>query len=210
MAVRKKDGGPDWKLYESPSVCEQFEPVRQYLLKNCKKYVQAEPPTNKGLANLTGQLLQFQEDNFGINGNKRLLCKLPVKLFLDYSSGGSLCHILATVFKTKTEQGWRRFDFQSPSRMDRNVELFLNIEKSLKEGKFLTVPNVYLMPEIESKVMAKLKDILKKHNGSIAEDKESATHVVYPIPPPSQDDDWLRPIEKRSGKVLVHWWYFPD
>lgn len=27
----------------------------------------------------------------------------------------------------------RRFDFQSPSRMDRNVELFLNIEKALKE-----------------------------------------------------------------------------
>ena len=27
------------------------------------QYVQAEPPTNKGLANLTGQLLQFQEVN---------------------------------------------------------------------------------------------------------------------------------------------------
>ena len=25
------------------------------------QYVQVEPPTNKGLANLTGQLLQFQE-----------------------------------------------------------------------------------------------------------------------------------------------------
>lgn len=37
MAVRKKDGGPDWKLYESTSVCEQFEQVKQYLLKNCKK-----------------------------------------------------------------------------------------------------------------------------------------------------------------------------
>ena len=27
----------------------------------------------------------------------------------------------------------RRFDFQSPSRIDRNIELFLNIEKTLKE-----------------------------------------------------------------------------
>ena len=27
----------------------------------------------------------------------------------------------------------RRFDFQSPSRMDRNVELFLNMEKALRE-----------------------------------------------------------------------------
>lgn len=32
----------------------------------------------------------------------------------------------------------RRFDFQSPSRMDRNVELFLNIEKALKEVKLVT------------------------------------------------------------------------
>ena len=31
----------------------------------------------------------------------------------------------------------RRFDFQSPSRMDRNVELFLNIEKALKEVSFV-------------------------------------------------------------------------
>jgi len=29
--------------------------------------------------------------------------------------GGSLCHILATVYKHKTDQGWRRFDFQVSS-----------------------------------------------------------------------------------------------
>lgn len=29
------------------------------------------------------------------------------------------------------------------------------------------MPNVYLMPEIDQKTMAKLKDILKKHNVSI-------------------------------------------
>ena len=29
-----------------------------------------------------------------------------MKLFMDYSSGGSLCVILANVFKTKAEQGW--------------------------------------------------------------------------------------------------------
>lgn len=35
-----------------------------------------------------------------------------MKCFLDMKSGGALCHILATVFKFKSEQGWRRFDFQ--------------------------------------------------------------------------------------------------
>lgn len=35
-----------------------------------------------------------------------------MKCFLDMKPGGALCHILATVFRFKSEQGWRRFDFQ--------------------------------------------------------------------------------------------------
>ena len=126
----------------------------------------------------------------------------------------------------------RRFDFQSPSRMDRNVELFLNIEKALKEvklvtfnyiyiifcvflvtfsfyfqrhiknfyhsvinvinteikekstldcwwgenhrllierfftlqAKLLTLPQVFITPEIDARLGAKLKDIVKRHN----------------------------------------------
>lgn len=37
MAARKKDGAPDWKYYESAETVALFEPVKQYLLKNCKK-----------------------------------------------------------------------------------------------------------------------------------------------------------------------------
>ncbi|XP_015760824.1 PREDICTED: SWI/SNF complex subunit SMARCC2-like [Acropora digitifera] len=211
MAARKKDGAPDWKYYETAETAALFEPVKQYLLKNCKKYVQMEPPTNKTLATLTAQLLQFQEDNFGKDVSKQaLLTKLPMKMFMDYSSGGSLCVILANVFKTKMEQGWRRFDFQSPSRMDRNVELFLNIEKALKEAKLLTVPQVYIMPDIDAKLAAKLRDIVKRHNGAITDDKAAATHVVHEPPPPFPEDEWLRPLLKQDNQVLVHWWYYPD
>lgn len=35
--TRKKDGGPNVKFYESSETIAQFEPVRQWLLKNCKK-----------------------------------------------------------------------------------------------------------------------------------------------------------------------------
>jgi len=31
---------------------------------------------------------------------------------MDMKAGGALCQILATVYRFKTEQGWRRFDFQ--------------------------------------------------------------------------------------------------
>ena len=37
MAVRKKDGGTNWKYYESQDTIDLFESVRQYLLKNHKK-----------------------------------------------------------------------------------------------------------------------------------------------------------------------------
>lgn len=39
MAARKKDGSPDWKYYESAETVALFEPVKQYLLKNCKKVI---------------------------------------------------------------------------------------------------------------------------------------------------------------------------
>lgn len=36
---RKKDGGPNVKFYESPETIQQFDTVRQWLQKNCKKVI---------------------------------------------------------------------------------------------------------------------------------------------------------------------------
>jgi len=44
------------------------------------QYIQAEPPTNKSLAALVVQLLQFQEEAFGKLVSKAALTKLPVML----------------------------------------------------------------------------------------------------------------------------------
>ncbi|GIY78501.1 hypothetical protein CEXT_591981 [Caerostris extrusa] len=106
---RKKDGGPNVKFYESPETITQFDTVRQWLQKNCKKYIQADPPTAKGLAALVNQLIQFQEDAFGRTVSKPPLTRLPMRCFLDFRPSGALCHILASVYKFKSEQGWRRF-----------------------------------------------------------------------------------------------------
>jgi len=37
MAVRKKSGAPDPKYFESSDTVSKFEPVRQLLVKNCRK-----------------------------------------------------------------------------------------------------------------------------------------------------------------------------
>ncbi|XP_052609697.1 SWI/SNF complex subunit SMARCC2 [Peromyscus californicus insignis] len=210
MAVRKKDGGPNVKYYEAADTVAQFDNVRLWLGKNYKKYIQAEPPTNKSLSSLVVQLLQFQEEVFGKHVSNAPLTKLPIKCFLDFKAGGSLCHILAAAYKFKSDQGWRRYDFQNPSRMDRNVEMFMTIEKSLVQNNCLSRPNIFLCPEIEPKLLGKLKDIVKRHQGTITEDKSNASHVVYPVPGNLEEEEWVRPVMKRDKQVLLHWGYYPD
>ncbi|XP_028302329.1 SWI/SNF complex subunit SMARCC2 isoform X1 [Gouania willdenowi] len=210
MAVRKKDGGPNVKYFEASDTVSQFDNVRVWLGKNYKKYIQAEPPTNKSLSSLVVQLLQFQEEVFGRHVSNPPLTKLPMKCFLDFKSGGALCNILAAAYKFKSDQGWRRFDFQNPSRMDRNVEMFMTIEKSLVQNNCLARPVIYLSSDIEAKLLGKLKDIIKRHQGSVTEDKASSSHVVLPIPSSLEEEEWVRPVMKRDKQMLLHWGYFPD
>ncbi|KAK8773689.1 hypothetical protein V5799_011779 [Amblyomma americanum] len=213
MAVvqRKRDGGPNLKFYESSETIAQFDGVRQWLHKNCKKYTQAEPPTNKGLSSLVIQLIQFQEDAFGRSVSKPPLTRLPMKCFMDFKPGGALCHIFAAVYKFKSEQGWRRFDFQSPSRMDRNVEMFMTVEKTLVQNKCLSLPHIYISSEVEKQLISRLKDIIKRHQGTIAESPDDATHIVYPpVPTTDTSEEYVRLVMKRDRSALIHWWYFPD
>uniref|UniRef100_A0A674KAL5 SWI/SNF related BAF chromatin remodeling complex subunit C2 n=1 Tax=Terrapene triunguis TaxID=2587831 RepID=A0A674KAL5_9SAUR len=183
-------------------------PLRPLLL--FPQYIQAEPPTNKSLSSLVVQLLQFQEEVFGKHVSNAPLTKLPIKCFLDFKAGGSLCHILAAAYKFKSDQGWRRFDFQNPSRMDRNVEMFMTIEKSLVQNNCLARPNIFLHQEIEPKLLGKLKDIIKRHQGTVTEDRNNASHVVCPVPGNLEEEEWVRPVMKRDKQVLLHWGYFPD
>ncbi|KAJ6655085.1 hypothetical protein lerEdw1_005989 [Lerista edwardsae] len=213
---RRKDGGPAGKFWESPETVSQLDAARVWLGKHCKKalfafqYVQADAPTNKTLAGLVAQLLQFQEDAFGKHVANPAFTKFPAKCFMDFKAGGTLCHILGAAYKYKNEQGWRRFDLQNPSRMDRNVEMFMNIEKTLVQNNCLSRPTIYLIPDIELKLANKLKDIVKRHQGTVTDDKSKATHHIYPIPTSLDEEEWLRPVLKKDKQVLVHWGYYPD
>ncbi|XP_064396564.1 SWI/SNF complex subunit SMARCC2-like isoform X2 [Halichondria panicea] len=209
VPIRKKSGGPDTKQYENNETVSSFEGVRQWLIKNCKKHTQAEPPTNKQLAALTFTMLQFQEDAFGRQVVKPALTKIPVRLFEDLQPGGALSTIMATAFRVKSEQNWRRFDFHSPSRMDRGLELFMNIRKDLAQARHWEPPRVFLDSSVAD--TQRLLEVVKRHQGVVVERVEEASHVVYPAPPPSPpEEEYLRPLDVRGKAVLVHWWYFPD
>uniref|UniRef100_A0A8C6XCP8 SWI/SNF related BAF chromatin remodeling complex subunit C1 n=1 Tax=Naja naja TaxID=35670 RepID=A0A8C6XCP8_NAJNA len=186
---RRKDGGPAGKFWESADTASQLEAARAWLVKHYKK---------------------FQEDAFGKHVANPAFTKFPAKCFLDFKAGGTLCYILGAAYKYKNEQGWRRFDLQNPSRMDRNVEMFMNIEKTLVQNNCLSRPSIYLIPDIELKVANKLKDIVKRRQGTITDDRSKATHHIYPVPTSLDEDEWLRPVMRKDKQVLVHWGYYPD
>ncbi|XP_015182598.1 PREDICTED: SWI/SNF complex subunit SMARCC2 isoform X1 [Polistes dominula] len=208
----KKDGGPNAKFFESPEILAQLDGVKQWLLKNCKKYVQTDPLTNKSLATLVVQLLQFQEDNLGKNVTKPPMTRVPMKCFLDFKPGGGLCHILSTAYRFKQEQGWRRFDFpvgKSGSRMDRIVEMLMAAERALTQNRCLTIPSVFVRADVDKPTATKVKEAVRRHQGTVVENEADATHIIFPSVDP-MEEECARPCMRRERSVLLHWYYFPD
>ncbi|XP_009464559.1 PREDICTED: SWI/SNF complex subunit SMARCC2, partial [Nipponia nippon] len=74
----------------------------------------------------------------------------------------------------------------------------------------LARPNIFLHQEIEPKLLSKLKDIVKRHQGTVTEDKSNASHIVCPVPGNLEEEEWVRPVMKRDKQVLLHWGYYPD
>ncbi|KAL5508808.1 hypothetical protein EMCRGX_G004058 [Ephydatia muelleri] len=202
-------GAPDPKYFELSDTVVKFDPVKQWLMKNYKKYTQNDPPTNKSLAMLTCTMLQFQEDAFGKHVSNPALTKLPATLFEDYTLGGPLCQIMATAFRVKTEQ--RRFDFHTPARMDRGLELFISIHKDLVQNKVWEVPRVYIDHTLQS-CGQQLVELVKRHQGSVVDKEMDATHIVYPPPPlpANPEEEYIRPLVVRGKNTIVHWCYHPD
>ena len=57
----------------------------------------------------------------------------------------------------------RRFDFHSPSRMDRGLELFISIHKDLAESKTWKPPRVFINPTVGPTLMQQLSESVKRH-----------------------------------------------
>lgn len=48
--------------------------------------------------------------------------------------------------------------------------------------------------------------------GTVIDDESQASHILNDVADTSGDTDeeWFRTLEKKEGKVLIHWWYYPD
>eukprot|EP00976_Prorocentrum_cordatum_P082376 1184789-Prorocentrum_minimum.AAC.1 len=151
-------------------MCSRFEPLAE-------KVTSVFPEMDldrRELSELTGQLLQFMEDNLGrevscpvdwimvgvmtmngdlLGGANRLSLasdcpfpKLPSVLFRNLSPTGPLFLILTLTLEYKKMKGWERIDFLMSSDKDEVFELFQYLREELSVG-FLT-PMRYSLDQI--------------------------------------------------------------
>ena len=90
------------------------------------------------------------------------------------------------------------------------IELCAKIENALETNNCLTYPACYLRPEIDNQLAEKLKEIIKKHIGTLVNTQDEADHVIYEPIDEKKSDEWIRVVQKRGKDALIHYWYMPD
>ncbi|KAG0337496.1 hypothetical protein BG004_007618 [Podila humilis] len=224
MTARRKSGGSDAKYYEAANTVQQFEALKEDLTRDLQKSHPGSDIANitaKDLAHFIHSLQQFQEDVLGINNVHTLTnppARIPAKMFrIDSSSG----HASSPIYKTlkaayeyrMAQQGWRRWDFTSPAKRQQNLDLILYIRKELIHQGLVKNPLVAFDDDVGPEEREKLQDAVTRLGGSTVTDLKQATHIIHhsteELESP-EGEEWLRTLEKKDGKVLVHYWYYPD
>lgn len=135
-----------------------------------------------------------------------------MRCFLDFKPGGGLCTIFSTMFRFRTEQRGKKFDFsvgKNPTRKDPNIQLLIDIEQALVEADLYRIPYIYIRPEVDKQLTSRMREILATRRVELVSDEEDATHIIYPVVDP-HPDEYARPIFKRGNHVMLHWYCFPE
>lgn len=215
--AKRKSGNIDIKDFETPQIIARFDAIRDTLLAELGSAQSDLSFTSKDLALLTGSLQQFQQDALGRNAPRpatgRHPIRIPSKLFKtsDLTRDSPLYHILQSAYQYRSMNGWRKFDLTTPSKREKNIEMISFIRDSLNDLKMLRNPVVYFEKNVDQQTQGTVAPLLQQLDANLTESASSATHIIHPADDNDEaDDEWFRTLEKRNGKILVHWWYFPD
>ncbi|RNA00679.1 SWI SNF complex subunit SMARCC1, partial [Brachionus plicatilis] len=130
------------------------------------------------------------------------------EILIDFQPGGALCHLFYIIFKYKHEQKIPKLDLSIFGKKSQIVELFCQIESCLIENNRLLFPTCYFRADLfespeQQQLLERLRDIVRKHKGQIAEQMEDADHIIYPAvsddiaDPTNNNDHWVRVVRKR-------------
>ncbi|KAG0016434.1 hypothetical protein BGZ81_011203 [Podila clonocystis] len=225
MTARRKSGGSDPKYYEATNTVQRFERIKDDLTRDLQKSHQGSVAiTAKELAHFTHALQQFQEDVLGINhastssstSSVSPPARIPAKMFRiedAVTTDSPIYKTLKAAYEYRNSQGWRRWDFGSPAKKSQNMDLVLHVRQELIAHGLVKNPQVAFDDSVEPEERGKLQNAVERLGGTVVSDFTQASHIIHhsteELESP-EGEEWLRTLEKKDGKVLVHYWYYPD
>ncbi|KAF9173253.1 hypothetical protein BGX21_008715 [Mortierella sp. AD011] len=216
----RKSGGSDINFYRSSDTIAQFEYIANDLTRDLQS---SQPgsiisPSGEELALFIHAIQQFQHDSLGPqNPNVPSSAPkiIPAKIFRSktITSSSPVYKVLLAAYDYRHKQGWQEWDLSDPAKQAQHLVLLEYIRGVLVSSGTLKTPSIAFADSIGAEDRAHLTDSITKLGGVLTSDAQQASHIVHPISPEqegSEGGDWLRTLEKKDGKVLIHHWYYPD
>lgn len=130
--------------------------------------------------------------------------------FLDFRLGGSLCHILASIYRYKSDQSLKGLAFDATNITNKSyIEMSKHVFQNLIEHMHIRLPAVFIRPECDDKLREQINGVLKGLRCEIVDNQNEASHIIFPELDRSTED-YTRPLFKRGRDVMMHWYYLPD
>ena len=89
------------------------------------------------------------------------------------------------------------------------IDMLTATERALVQNRCLALPSIFVRSDVDKATATKVKEVVRRHQGTIAENEADATHIIYP-PVDPLEEEYARPCMRRDRYVLLHWYYFPD
>ncbi|OZJ06071.1 hypothetical protein BZG36_01066 [Bifiguratus adelaidae] len=214
MSVRH--GGPDLEFYQKPNVQALFDNICSYIQAELRMERPDFTLTGKEAAEFVGNLQQFQEDALGLSPKYNIPnrpLKIPAKIFkcderTPYKKPSPMHHLLLAAYQFRIRNNVATWDF---GNVDQSMALIWHLRTMLIKSRTIRVPRISFAKDVASSEKESLKPVVIKLGGTITTKTRESTHILHALPDDDDmDEEWFRTLEKRDGKVLVHWWYYPD
>ncbi|ORY05603.1 hypothetical protein K493DRAFT_333431 [Basidiobolus meristosporus CBS 931.73] len=218
MTLSQKSGGIDFTYYEDENTLAYFEPIVVPLLNELRT-------TNPGLeldlsadelAHLTAKIQQFQEDALGEKATRQpsYPMRIPAKLFkcVNLTPKSALFHILKAAYQYRLVHGWKDWGFENQPKREKLIGLIVYLRDVLTRLGLLRSPRILFSDSIDSNKREELFELALALKASVVTRSTQATHILDASEETNDemDEEWFRTLDKKDGRVLVHWWYYPD
>ncbi|KAF9990616.1 hypothetical protein BGZ75_000814 [Mortierella antarctica] len=221
----RKSGGADLDFYQSPHTIAHFEHIKEPLARDLSLSPdEAASLSGESLALLIHALQQFQEDVLGASYAKDALslhqapARIPAKVFRNVSitPGSPIYRVLLAAFQYRQKNGWQDWDFANPAKQSQYIDMISHIRDALVDSGVFKNPCVAFSESVSVEEREALTPIIHKLGGTVVLDAQQVSQATHILQPSSSEqsspegEEWLRTLEKKDGKVLVHYWYHPD